>query len=113
MDKFFDLCKDAQEEIPSNVIAEILRDYAESLDQMKKLFSFVLGLLLFFCPLAAQAEDIELMPQEEIPEAAPSPDQMSDEAIRYLQGEDMYQGTLSWQGNKALTKFNYEKPKKK
>ncbi|MBW3049632.1 hypothetical protein CU310_05860 [Prochlorococcus marinus str. MU1403] len=32
MDKFFDLCKDAQEEIPSNVIAEILRDYAESLD---------------------------------------------------------------------------------
>ena len=32
MDKFFDLCKDAQEEIPSNVIAEILRDYAESLN---------------------------------------------------------------------------------
>ena len=80
---------------------------------MKKLFSFVLGLLLFFCPLAAQAEDIELMPQEEIPEAATSPDQMSDEAIRYLQGEDMYQGTLSWQGNKASTKFSYDKPKKK
>ena len=79
---------------------------------MKKLFSFVLGLLLFFCPLAAQAEDIELMPQEEIPEAATSPDQMSEEAIRYLQGEDMYQGTLSWQGNKASTKFNYDKPKK-
>jgi len=32
MDKFFDLCKDAQEEIPSNVIAEILRDYADRLD---------------------------------------------------------------------------------
>ena len=32
MDKFFDLCKDAQEEIPPNVIAEILRDYADRLD---------------------------------------------------------------------------------
>ena len=32
MDKFFDLCKDAQEEIPPKVIAEILRDYADSLD---------------------------------------------------------------------------------
>ena len=80
---------------------------------MKKLFSFVLGLLLFFCPLAAQAEDIELMLQEEIPEAATSPDQMSEEAIRYLQGEDMYQGTLSWQGNKASTKFNYDMKKEK
>ena len=80
---------------------------------MKKLFSFVLGSLLFFCPLAAQAEDIELMPQEEIPEAATSPDQMSDEAIRYLQSEDMYQGTLSWQGNKASTKFNYDMKKDK
>ena len=75
---------------------------------MKELFSFVLGLLLFFCPFAVQAEDIDLMPQEEIPEAALSPVQMSDEAIRYLQGEDIYQGTLSWQGNKASTKFNYD-----
>ena len=80
---------------------------------MKKLFAFVLGLLLFLCPFAVQAEDIELMPQEEIAEAAPSPDQMSDEAIRYLQGEDMYQGTLSWQGNKASTKFNYDMKKDK
>ena len=32
MDKFFDLCKDAQEEIPQNVIAEILRDFADRLD---------------------------------------------------------------------------------
>ena len=32
MDKFFDLCKDAQEEIPPNQIAEILRDYADRLD---------------------------------------------------------------------------------
>ena len=80
---------------------------------MKKLLTFVLVLLLFFCPFAVQAEDIELMPQEEIAEAAPSADQMSDEAIRYLQGEDIYQGTLSWQGNKASTKFNYDMKKDK
>ena len=107
MDKFFDLCKDAQEEIPPNVIAEILRDYADRLDQMKKLFSFVLGLLLFFCPIAVQAEDVEPMPQEEIVE------EPSEDALNYLLSEDMYQGTLSWQGNKASTKFNYDKPKKK
>ena len=79
---------------------------------MKKLFAFVLGLLLFLFPLAAQAEDVEPIPQKEIAEA-PAPESMSDEAIRYLQGEDMYQGTLSWQGSKASTKFNYDKPKKK
>ena len=32
IDKLFDLCKDAQEEIQPNVIAEILRDYADRLD---------------------------------------------------------------------------------
>ena len=106
MDKFFDLCKDAQEEIPPNVIAEILRDYADRLDQMKKLFAFVLGLLLFFCPFAVQAEDVEPMQQEEIVEAP------SEDAQNYLLSQDMYQGTLSWQGNKASTKFNYDKPKK-
>tara|TARA_B100000965_G_scaffold246217_1_gene206684 strand:+ start:537 stop:653 length:117 start_codon:yes stop_codon:yes gene_type:complete len=31
MDKFFDLCNDAQEKNPLNVIAEILRDYADRL----------------------------------------------------------------------------------
>ena len=62
---------------------------------------------MFTCPLAAQANDVEPIPQEEIIEA-PSPDPMSNEAIRYLQGEDMYQGTLSWQGNKASSKFNYD-----
>ena len=56
---------------------------------MKKLFAFVLGLLLFFCPFAVQAEDVELIPQEEIVEV-PSPDLMSEEAITYLLGEDMY-----------------------
>jgi len=35
MDQFFDLCKEAQEEIPAQVIAEILRDYAERLDGWK------------------------------------------------------------------------------
>ena len=75
---------------------------------MKKFFAFVLGLLLFFCPFAVQAEDDELIPQEEIVEAAPSED-----ALNYLLSEDMYQGTLSWQGSKASTKFNYDKPKKK
>ena len=32
IDKFFDLCKDAQEELPPNAIAGILRDYADRLD---------------------------------------------------------------------------------
>ena len=103
MDKFFDLCKDAQEEIPPNVIAEILRDYADRLDQMKKLFAFILGLLLFICPFAAQAE--------QIPDAH-APEQMSEEALNYLLSEDMYQGTLSWQGNKTSTKFNCDMKKK-
>ena len=70
---------------------------------MKTLVSFVLGILLFVCPFAVQAEGIA---------EAPAPESMSDEAIRYLHGEDMYQGTLSWQGNKTSTKFNYNKPKK-
>ena len=80
---------------------------------MIKIFSIVLGLLLFFCPLSVQAADVDLTPHEEIAEAASSPDQMSDDAIRYLQGEDIYQGTLSWQGNKVSTKFNYDMRKEK
>ena len=79
---------------------------------MKKFFSSVLCFLLFLCPLAAQADDFEPMPQEEIVEV-PSPDSLSEEAIRYLQGEDIYQGTLSWQGNKVSTKFNYDMRKVK
>ena len=73
---------------------------------MKKLFAFVLGLLLFFCPFAVQAEDDELIPQEEIVNAP------SEDALNYLLSEDMYQGTLSWQSNKASTKFNYDMKKK-
>ena len=32
LDKFFDLCKEYQQEIPPHKIAEVLRDYAERLD---------------------------------------------------------------------------------
>ena len=77
---------------------------------MKKFFAFLLGLFLLLCPFAVQAEDVDLIPQEEIAEA---PEPMSEDALNYLLSEDMYQGTLSWQGNKASTKFNYDKPKKK
>ena len=69
---------------------------------MKKFFSLVLGLLLFFCSLAVQAD-----------EEATAPEQMSEDALNYLLSEDMYQGTFSWQGNKVSTKFNYDKLKKK
>ena len=78
---------------------------------MKILLSFVLVLLLFFCPFEVQAEDIQLMPQDEIAEA-PSLDLMSEEALNYLLGEEMYLGTLDWQGNKVAAKFNYDKKKK-
>ena len=71
---------------------------------MKKLFSFVLGFLLLLCPFTVQAEEIA---------EAPVLEPMSEDALNYLLSEDMYQGTLSWQGNKASTKFNYDKPKKK
>ena len=77
---------------------------------MKKLIAFVFGLFLFFFPLVVQAEDVEPMPQDEIAES-PSIDPISEEAINYLLGENMYQGTLSWQGNKASTKFNYDMKK--
>ena len=78
---------------------------------MKKLFAVVLGILLCFCPLVVHAEDVDPMPQEVIAEE-PTPDQMSEEAITYFLGEDIYQGTLSWQGNKVSTKFNYDMNKK-
>ncbi len=73
---------------------------------MKKVFSFVLGLLFCFCPIAVQAEDVKPIPQEEIVEAP------TEDALNYLLGEDMYQGTLTWQGNKVSTKFNYDMKKR-
>jgi len=78
---------------------------------MNTAFAFCFGFLLFFFPLAVQAEDIQLMPQDEIAEA-PSLDPMSEEALNYLLGEEMYLGTLDWQGNKVAAKFNYDKKKK-
>ena len=112
MDKFFDLCKDAQEEIPPNVIAEILRDYADRLDQMKKLFAFVLGLLLIFCPFGVQAEDVELMPQEEIAEV-PALEPITEKQLNDLFGEEMYLGTLDFRGNQVDISGDYSKKKKK
>ena len=79
---------------------------------MKKLFSFVLGLLLFFCPLSVQAEDVELMPQEEIAET-PALEPITEEQLNDLLGEEMYLGTLDLRGNKVDTKRDYSKKKKK
>ena len=79
---------------------------------MKKRFAFILGLLLFLCPFAVQAKDVELMPQKEIAEA-PLIDQMSEEVLNYSLVEKMYLGTLDCQGNKVSTNFNYDKKKKK
>ncbi len=71
---------------------------------MKKLYSFVLGVLLFFCTNAVETNEIVGVPSHHL---------ISEETIRYLHGEDMYQGSLSWQGNKVSSKFNYDKPIKK
>ena len=79
---------------------------------MKKLFSFVLGLLLFFYPLSVQAEDVELMPQKEIAEA-PALGPITEEQLNDLLGEEMYLGTLDLRGNKVDTKRDYSKKKKK
>ena len=76
---------------------------------MKKLFAFVLGLLLFFCPFAVQAEDVELIPQEEIAEA-PAP--MTEEQLNDLLGKEMYLGTLDLRSNKVDRERDYRKKKK-
>jgi len=71
---------------------------------MRKLFSFVLLLLLLlFCPFAVQAEEAEAF----------APEPISEDALNYLLSEDIYQGSLFWQGNKVSTKFKYDRPKKK
>ena len=79
---------------------------------MKKLLLFVLGLLLFFSPLAVQAEEVEIMPQEEIAEA-PALEPMTEAEINALLGEDPYLGETDWRGNKVSTKRDYSKKKKK
>ena len=68
---------------------------------MKELFSFVLGFLFFFCAFAVQAKE------------GGASEPISKGALNYLLSEDMYQGTLSWQGNKVSTKFNYDMRKEK
>ena len=78
---------------------------------MKKLFSFVLGLLLF-CPLLLQAQEVEMMPQEEIVEA-PALEPITEKQLNDLFGEEMYIGTLDLRGNKVDTKRDYSKKKKK
>ena len=79
---------------------------------MKKLFSFVLVLFLFFCPFAVQAEDFELKPQEGIAEA-PASEPMTEEQLNDLLGEEMYLGTLDLRGNKVDKKRDYSKKKNK
>ena len=79
---------------------------------MKKLFSFVLGLLLFFFPLSLQAQEVEMMPQEEIVEA-PALEPIMENQLNDLFGEEMYLGTLDLRGNKVDTKRDYSKKKKK
>ena len=77
---------------------------------MKKLFSLVLGLLLFFSPVAVQAEEVEIMPQEEIAEAT-ALEPMTEAEINALFGEDPYIGETDWRGNKVSTKRDYSKKK--
>jgi hypothetical protein len=79
---------------------------------MKKLLSFVFGLLLFFIPLAVQAEEFEIIPQEEIAEA-PALEPMTEKQLNDLFGEEMYVGETDWRGNKVSTKRSYSKKKKK
>ena len=78
---------------------------------MKKIFSFVLGLHLFFCPFAVQAVEVEMMPQEEIAET-PALDPMTEAEINALLGEDPYVGETDWRGVKVLAKRDYIKKKK-
>ena len=79
---------------------------------MKKLFSFVLGLLLFFFPLSLQAQEVEMMPQEEIVEA-PALEPITEKQLNDLFGEEMYIGETDWRGNKLSTKRDYRNKKKK
>ena len=79
---------------------------------MQKLFCLVLGLLLFFSPLAVQAKEVEIMPQEEMVEA-PALEPITEKQLNDLFGEEMYLGTLDLRGNKVDTKRDYSKKKKK
>ena len=79
---------------------------------MKKLFSFVLGLLLFFCPLLLQAQEVEMMPQEEIVET-PALEPITEKQLNDLFGEEMYIGETDWRGNKVSKKRDSSKKRGK
>tara|TARA_B100000579_G_C22585562_1_gene735585 strand:+ start:539 stop:781 length:243 start_codon:yes stop_codon:yes gene_type:complete len=79
---------------------------------MKKLFLFVLGLLLFLSPLAVKAEDVELIPQEEIAEV-PALEEITEKQLNDLFVEEMYIGETDWRGNKVSTKMDYIKKNEK
>ena len=79
---------------------------------MKKFLSFILGLLLFLSPSALQAEDVEVMPQEEIAEA-PVLEPITEKQLNDLFGEEVYLGETDWRGNKISNKRDYSKKKKK
>ena len=79
---------------------------------MKKLFSFFLSLLLFFIPLTVQAEEVEIMPQDEISEA-PALEPMTEKQLNDLFGEEIYLGETDWRGNKVSTKRDFNIKKKK
>ena len=80
--------------------------------EMKKLFSFIVCLLLCLCPFAVQGEEVELMPQEEIAEA-PALEPITEAEINALLGEDPYIGETDWRGNKVSTQRDYSKRKGK
>ena len=78
---------------------------------MKRLFTFFLSFLLFFFPVAVQADELDSSSQEikttekvnivekivEIPEPRP----MTQKEIDELLGEDPYLGQTSWLGAKV------------
>ena len=78
---------------------------------MKRLFAFFVALLLFLCPVAVQADELDSSPQEketieevriveEIVEV-PEPKTMTEEEIDELLGKDPYLGQTSWLGAKV------------
>ncbi len=75
---------------------------------MKIFFSFVFGLLLFFCPFIVKAEDVDLRPQEEIAKV-PALDPKTEADINKLLGEEPYIGETDWRGNKVSKKRDYKK----
>ena len=79
---------------------------------------------MFLCPLAVQAQDVELMAHEietteeveiveEIVEAPTPQPPITEEQLNDLLGEEMWLGTLDLRGNKVEAKRDYSKKRKK